>query len=102
MFMSSISKSKSSNASYSDFIICYYSLAVDYLDVSSSSKLDSDLTESIIAESATMMAYTKLVLRPIGLCVFSVNILSSSSPSLRALSAIACSISFLSVLAFSS
>ena len=102
MFKSSMSKSKSSNASYSDFTIYYYSLAVDYLEVISSSKLDSDLTESIIAESATMIAYTKLVLRPIGLCVFSVNILSSSSPSLRALSAIECSISFLSVSAFSS
>ena len=102
MFKSSMSKSKSSNASYSDLTICYYSLAVDYLEVNSSSKLDSDLTESIIAESATMIAYTKLVLRPIGLCVFSVNILSSSSPSLKALSATECSISFLNVSNFCS
>ena len=52
---SSISKSNSSNFSYSDFII-YGSLAVDYLDVSSSSKLGSESIESIIAESATMIA----------------------------------------------
>ena len=82
-----MSKSKSSNYSYSDLTICC-SLAVDYLEleVISSSRLDSDFIESMIAESATMIACTKLVLRPIALKVFWLN-RCSSSVSLRALSA---------------